>query len=516
MISSLLHDFVADNARWAPQVPALIFEDRCWTWAEFHEQVQALRRGLVRHGVQRGTRVAVLDRNCDRYVFLHYALASLGAVICPINSLLRAAEITYILERLSAHLLVTSAEFRALAEQARQTMAIAPTCVTFGEGLPGDLSWTDLADGPHRREWPAPQSWDDPHMILFTSGTTGRPKGAVISHRRTVVDGMAASAAFGIRRGDVLFNYLPLFHTGAWDYLKLVFMNQGTAVLVPHFEPDDAIRLIATHRCNIMFGVPIVLRRMTESPLWPQADMSSLRTLAYGNYDTSNFLDSMLAAFRSKGAKDIQALFPYGLTEGGPFVTIARPYDTEHHPNTVGTPLPGVSVAILDEAGAEVPIGEVGEICVKSAALMSGYLDMPEETEQTFAHGWMHTGDLGRVDAAGFLQVVDRKKDMVRTGGENVYAREVEQMLVTHPSIIEAAVVGLPDPDYGEMVVAAVIARPGLTIDSAEIVAFTRQRIAGFKTPKRIVQRTDLPRTITGKVAKNVLKAELLQGHPHV
>ena len=515
MNGSLLHDVVTNNARWAPNVPALIFEGRCWTWAEFNEQVQALRRGLVRHGVRRGTRVAVLDRNSDRYVFLHYALASLGAVICPINSLLRAPEITYILERLSAHLLVTSTEFRALAEKSREPMATAPICVTHGLGLTNDLDWLDIADGPDLSDWPSPESWDDPHMILFTSGTTGRPKGAVISHRRTVVDGMAASAAFGIRRGDVLFNYLPLFHTGAWDYLKLVFMNQGTAVLVPHFDPDEAIRLIAQHRCNIMFGVPVVLRRMTESPLWAEADMSSLRTLAYGNYDTSNFLDAMLAAFRAKGAKEVQALFPYGLTEGGPFVTIARPYDTQGHPNTVGTPLPGVSVAILDDAGAELPLGEVGEICVKSAALMTGYLDMPEETQQTFAHGWMHTGDLGRMDASGFLQVVDRKKDMVRTGGENVYAREVEQTLVTHPSIAEAAVVGLPDADYGEMVVAAVIAQPGQTIDPAEVIAFVRQRIAGFKTPKRVVQCNDLPRTITGKIAKNILKAELLQGQGH-
>ena len=228
--SYFLHDVVADNLRWAPHTPALVFRDRSWSWAQFNGEVQALRRGLVAQGVVRGSRVAVLDRNSDRYIFLHYALASLGAVICPINILLRAGEIAYILDRLRPSMIVTSQEFRGLVSGATERMETVPKCVTYGEPQPGDLAWGQIADGPDFAGMPSPLSWDDPHMILFTSGTTGRPKGAVISHRRTVLDGMAASAAFGIRHGDCLFNYLPLFHTGAWDYLKLVFMNQGTAV----------------------------------------------------------------------------------------------------------------------------------------------------------------------------------------------------------------------------------------------------------------------------------------------
>lgn len=506
-----LHDVVADNARWAPHAPALIFRERTWTWREFDACVRGLQRGLARQGVVRGSRVAVLDRNSDRYVFLHYALASLGAAICPINVLFRASEITYILDRLRPLLLVTSRSFRDVAGQACAPLENAPRFASFDVPAPGDLAWEELADGPDVDELPSPSSWDDAHMILFTSGTTGRPKGAALSHRRTVVDGLSACVAFGIRRGDRLFNYLPLFHTGAWDYLKLVFMNQGAAVLVEHFDADEAIRLVERHRCNIMFGVPVVLRKMLESPLWPAADMASMRTLAYGNYDSTNFLDRVLGEFRRQGASQIQALFPYGLTEGGPFVTIARPYDTQDHPNVVGTPLPGVSVILLDDDGREVAQGDVGEICVRSAALMSGYLDMPEATHETFKGGWMHTGDLGRIDAAGFLHVVDRKKDMIRTGGENVYAKEVEQLLISHPDVVEAAVVGLPDQDYGEKVVAAVIPRDGRELVEADVIAFVRTRIAGFKTPKRVVFLAELPRTITGKVAKNLLRADLLK-----
>lgn len=505
-----VHDLVADNLRWAADRPALHFAGSTYSWADFDAHVRGLMRGLSAQGIARGSRVSVLDRNSERYVFLHYALASLGAVLCPINMWLRAGEIAYILERTQPALLVTSAEFRALAAEASASLSPGPRVVTHGEPREGDIPWERIADGPDG-DLSSPQSWDDPHMILFTSGTTGRPKGAIISHKRTVLDGMTASAAFGIRRGETMFNYLPLFHTGAWDYLKLVFMHQGSVVLVDHFDGDEAVTLIERHHCHIMFGVPVVLRKMLESPLWASSDLSSLRVLAFGNYDPGDFLDTVLAAFRKQGADRLQALFPYGLTEAGPFVTIARPDDTKDHPNTIGTPLAGVSVALLDEDGREVAPGETGEICVRSPALMSGYLDMPEATAEAFAGGWLHTGDLGRIDGEGFLHIAGRKKDMVRTGGENVFSTEVEQLLISHPDIAEVAVIGLPDPDYGEMVVAAIVPRPGSAPEEAEIIAFARARIAGFKTPKRVVTVAEFPRTVSGKVAKSELRAALAE-----
>lgn len=504
-----LADIVSDNVRWAADQPALIFEDRIYTWSDFDQQVQGLRRGLHAMGVRHGTRVSVLDRNSDRYVFLHYALASLGAVICPINMWLRASEIEYILERTKPLFVVTAHEFRELAAEAAKDVLPNARFIVHGQSRDGDTPWRDIVDGPEDPGISSPRSWDDPHMILFTSGTTGRPKGAVISHRRTIIDGMSAAVAFGIRRGDRLFNYTPLFHTGSWDYLKLFFMNQGSVVLVDHFDGDEAVRLIDHYRCNLIFGVPLVLRKMMESPLWADCDMSSMRVLAFGNFDPGNFLDNTLGEFHKRGATQLQALFPYGLTEGGPFVTIARPDDTREHPNCIGTPLPGVSVAMFDENDVEVRNGEVGEICVRSPALMSEYLDMPDATAELFRNGWLHTGDLGRIDESGFLHMVGRKKDMVRTGAENVYASEVEQLLITHPEIDDVAVVGLPDPDYGEMVVAAVVASSGSELRESEVISWARVRIAGFKTPKRVVFLGEFPRTVTGKVAKNDLRTLL-------
>lgn len=503
-----LHDIITDNVRWAADAPALIFNDKTYTWSDFHAQVEGLRRGLSALGVTNGSRVSVLDRSTDRYVFLHYALASLGAVICPINMWLRASEITYILERTQPFLIITSDEFRSLAGEAASEVLPNAHFVTYGLPLEGDTDWESITDGPHNPEMSSPQNWTDPHMILFTSGTTGRPKGAIISHQRTIIDGMSAAVAFGIRRGDRLYNYMPLFHTGAWDYMKLFFMNQGSVVLVDRFEADEAVDLIERYRCNVTFGVPLVLRKMLETQRWSDCDMSSMRVLAYGNYDAGDFLDNVLDAFRRRGATQLQALFPYGLTEGGPFVTIARPDDTREHPNCIGTPLPGIAVAIFDESDNEVANGEMGEICVRSPALMSGYLDMPEATAEVFRNGWMHTGDMGRIDESGFLHIVDRKKDMVRTGGENVYASELEQFLITHPAIAEVAVIGLPDPDYGEKVVAIVVPVPDTDLNEAEIIQWTRARIAGFKTPRRIEFVSEFPRTVTGKIAKSELRKQ--------
>ncbi len=503
-----LHDIITDNVRWAADAPALIYEDKTYTWSDFQEQVEGLRRGLSALGVKHGTRVSILDRNSDRYVFLHYALASLGAILCPINMWLRAPEIAYILSRTQPYLIITSNEFRYLAGEAAKEVLPDAHFVTFGSPLEGDTDWGAIVDGPDDPDISSPRSWTDPHMILFTSGTTGRPKGAIISHKRTIIDGMTASVAFGIRRGERLYNFTPLFHTGSWDYFKMFFMNQGSVVLVDRFDADEAVDLIERYSCNVMFGVPLTLRKMLETRRWPNSDMSSMRVLAYGNFDAGNFLDDVLSAFRRRGAEQLHALFPYGLTEGGPFVTIARPDDTRDHPNCIGTPLPGVSVAIFDEFDAEVANGEVGEICVRSPALMSEYLDMPEETAAVFNNGWMHTGDLGRIDETGFLHMVDRKKDMVRTGAENVYASEVEQLLISHPDIEEVAVIGLPDPDYGEMVVAVVVTSPGSDLKETEIITWARARIAGFKTPRRVEFLSEFPRTVTGKVAKSELRTK--------
>lgn len=508
----LVSDIVEDNALWAADEPAIIFKDRTWTWRAFRDGVHRLQQGLARHGVARGSRVAILERNCDDYILLHYALAGMGAVLVPVNIWLRSAEVAYILASAQPGFLVVGEEFAATAAAAVEGLADLPRIIRRGAGEEGELHWQDLlADGP-AVELPRPTSWEDPHVILYTSGTTGRPKGAVISHRRTVLDALAASGAYGIRTGERFYCYMPLFHTGAWDYFKLFFYRRGAVVLAERFDAEEAVALIERHGCNGMFSVPLTLRKIVETPSFATSDMSSMRFIAYGSYDPSNVMVNVLNAFRERGAREVGITHVYGMTEAGPFISYMPPERAEAKPGSIGRPLPGVQLRLLDEEMRPVAPGETGEICLKAPCLMSGYLNRPEATQEAFAGGWLHTGDLGRIDEEGDLHLVDRKKDMIRSGGENVFAKEVEQVLIAHPAIRDCAVVGLPDADYGERVVAVVMLEAPGAADEPEVIAYTRRRIAGFKTPKQVFFVDDFPRTPAGKIQKHLVRGALLAG----
>lgn len=500
----LLHDIVRAHARSAPDHVALIFKNREYTWGSMQSGIDGLRRGLGKQGVVRGSRVAVLDRNSDHLILLYYALASLGAVLCPINMWLRAGEVAYIIGNCRPSFLVINDEFRALAEEALTSVDKKPRIISRGDVRDGELSWDDISDGPNAR-LSEPLSWEDPHMILHTSGTTGRPKGVALSHRRSVVDGMSAAASVNPLRTDRFYSFTPLFHTGAWDWMKLFVMQRASVVLADRFDALASIQEIDKHRCTYLLVLPVVMRDMLDHPAFATADFSALRMVAYASQDPSNLLDEVFRRFAERGARNLRAVYPYGMTEAGPFVTIAQPHESKSHPNSLGTLVAGVEVALMDDDLNEVPIGEVGEVCVRGASLMTEYIDNPEATSETFRGGWLHTGDLARQDKDGFFYVVDRKKDMIRSAGENVFAKEVEQVVVEHPSIKECAVIGLPDISFGEKVVAVVVSENGFR-DGGDVIAFVRKRIAGFKTPKEVIFLDELPHTPVGKIAKAVLR----------
>jgi len=506
----LLSDVVADNARWVPNERALIFQGRTRNWREFAEDMEKIQTGLSSLGVTRGSRVAVLDRNSDDYVLLGYALAGMGAVLVPVNMWLRTAELTYILGNSQPLLLVTSSEFLDAAKEAIAPLAEPPRLILRGNVHDGTIPWQEVADGKDGQIVSRPSSWDDPHLVLYTSGTTGRPKGALISHRRTILDALSALPIFGIKESECFFCYMPLFHTGAWDYLKLYFMRRGAAVIAERFEADTAVSDLQAYQCNGMFGVPRILREMIESPLWSSSDMSSMKLIAYANYDPSVLILRIVDAFRSQGASEIGIANAYGMTEAGPYICINPPGVSLKKPLSIGKPVPGAQVALLDENLNEVPVGQLGEICIRGPGLMSGYLNRPEATAEAFAGGWLHTGDIGKVDEEGFVHLVDRKKDMIRTGGENVFAKEVEQILVAHPSVQDCAVVGMPDNDYGEKVVAVIVIDGDAVLDEEDVKGFVRERLAGFKTPRQVIFVDELPKTPAGKIKKHEVKKAIV------
>ena len=505
----LLSDIIETNRRWIGDRVALIYKDRQRTWSELADDIDRLRYGLASAGVVRGSRVAVLDRNSDDYIMLHYALAGMGAILVPINIMLKEIELRYILNNCQPLYLMTSDEFESIALQAIADMTEPPRLIKRGAHTSGQISWDSLFSSRSSITISRPVTATDPHLILYTSGTTGRPKGAIISHQRSILDALSAIGAFGIRAQERFFCYMPLFHTGAWDYIKLYFMQQGSVVVVDRFDAEIAVQSIDQHRCNGMFAVPVVLRKMVESNAWKTADVSSMRLIAYASYDPSNLIVEVTKEFRARGATGLGIANAYGLTEGGPYITILRPEQADARPHSIGTPVPGARVALLDADGNEVSKGELGEICIRSQAIMTGYLNRPEATEDALRGDWLHTGDVGRMDEEGFLYLVDRMKDMIRTGGENVFAKEVEQVLVTHESVSDCAVIGMPDDDYGERVVAIVVSEPGANISESDLIAFVRTRIASFKSPRQIVFVEELPKTPAGKTQKHILRKQL-------
>lgn len=321
-----------------------------------------------------------------------------------------------------------------------------------------------------------------------------------------MIDASHAIAAFGVRPYQRYLCFTPLFHTAAWDYLKLYDVCGGSVCIMDGFDAGVALRSIDELRCQAFFAVPLVLADLLEHPDFAITDCSSLRLVMYSVYDSSEAIRRAREAFAARGGRHLQVAHAYGQTEAGSFVTVLRPEHAEGNEDAVGTPVPGVEVRLLDDDLHEVRRGRPGEICVRSPALMEGYWEDAEATREAFAGGWLHTGDIGVIGPDGLMRVVDLKKDMIRTAGENVYAKEVERQFLAHPDVSDCAVIGRPRARYDEEVVAVVVARPGVDLTEESLAAFVRERLAGFKTPRVWVLVDALPMTAMGKIAKGELR----------
>ena len=496
----LVSDIVANNARSRGAAVALVVGEEEVTYGRLAELVGETARALAGRGIGHGDRVAVLAKNGLEYVQLYFATAAIGAILVPLNFWHRAAEHAHTVGDSAPSLLFVEAQYDEVIAEVRPELPVLRLPGPENDRGDWDAFLAGGADVPD-----VPVHDDDPHMILYTSGTTGRPKGAMLSHRRTVDDALAMALVLRAHDRDVFMNYFPPFHVGNWDHMKPFLLVGAKVVLLREFDADAVLRLLPRHRVSVILGVPTMLHALITHPAFERTDTSSVRLLYYGAYDPSGIMDRTADAFGAREGR-IEMAHTYGLTEGGPFVTWCPPADVFRRWGSVGRAMPGVTLALLDDDGAEVPRGEPGEICVRGPR-MSGYWRNAEASAAALAGGWLHTGDVAVADADGFLTIVDRKKDMIRSGGQNVWSKEVEDCLSQHPAVAEVAVIGLPDPVYEEQVAAVVVpaGEPGPAL-ADELTAFVRTRLAGYNTPKALHFVDALPRNAVGKLQKHLLR----------
>lgn len=512
-VMNLAH-IATQNARRFGERPGLIWGERSWSWAEIDAQVSALAAGLRARGIGKGDRVLVHSKNCDAMFVSMFATFRLGAVWVPTNFRLLPDEVAYLASASGAKAFLCHGDF---PEHAAAVAAASPApdfIWRIGEGAFGeDEVGAVIARHAGARVENAAVEHDDPCWFFFTSGTTGRSKAAVLTHGQMgfVVTNHLCDLVPGATEEDASLVVAPLSH-GAGVHQLVISARGAPSILLPgeRFDIDEAYRLIAKHRVTNIFTVPTILKMLVEHPAADSHDHSSLKHIIYAG--APMYREDQKAALGKLG-KVIVQYFGLGEVTGNITVLPARLHSAEDGPEarigSCGYERTGMEVQIQDEAGKAVEPGVQGEICVIGPAVFAGYYDNPEANAKSFRNGWFRTGDLGHMDAQGYVYITGRASDMYISGGSNIYPREIEEKILTHPAIAEVAVLGLPDPVWGEIGVAVCVPRPGQSTTEAEIADFLGDKIARYKMPKRFFFWEALPKSGYGKVPKRLVRDEL-------
>jgi fatty-acyl-CoA synthase len=481
-----------DRARNTPGRVAIDTSGVSITYAELHERSRRMAAALAARGVVHPDRVATLTPNSAEHVALLFACAKLGLALQPLNWRLLPGELRYQLDDAEPALLVVDPAHADLAAAA-------------GGGVPR-ITFADLDDAG-----PVPDvdvADDDPLLLAYTSGTTGKSKGAVLTHANCFWTNLSFDRTSGIGDDDVVLQVLPQFHSGGWNVQPLLAWWKGaTVVLEASFDPARALRLIEEKRVTTMMGVPATYLFMAERPEFATCDLTSLRLAVVGG---APMPESLLQTWHARGIGIVQG---YGLTEAAPNVLCLPQEDAARKLGFAGKPYPHVDVALRDpDSGALLDGSATGELVVRGPNVFAGYWRNPEATAAAFADGWLLTGDLAERDEEGYYRIVGRLKDLVISGGENVYPAEIEDVLHAHPAIAEAAVVGVPDERWGEVCVAYVVLRSDQDADEEAVLAWCAARLARFKVPRAVRFLDALPRSGMDKVLKDELRASALEG----
>jgi fatty-acyl-CoA synthase len=503
-----LGDLLRRSAQRNPAKTAIVFGEQRYSFAEFDALCDRLAAALAARGIAKGERFAVLSRNSHAFAALRFALARTGAVLVPINFMLKAEEAAYILRHCGARWLAVDS---GLAELGRQASELDTAVKNFlwlpsegpSEAPAGMQRFDELAACDE-----APPEVDlagsDLLQIIYTSGTESLPKGAMLSHEAVIWQYVSCIVDGGMSADDLFLHSLPLYHCAQLDvFLGPAVYLGATSVITAAPTPDNLLPMIGRHRITSFFAPPTVWISLLRSPLFAGAELSSLRKGYYG----ASIMPVAVLQEMQRELPQVRLWNFYGQTEIAPLATVLKPEDQLRKPGSAGRPALNVETRVVDDTMQDVAVGQVGEIVHRSPQLLGGYYNDEQRSRDAFEGGWFHSGDLGVVDDEGYISVVDRKKDMIKTGGENVASREVEEAIYALPQVSEVAVVGLPHPRWVEAVVALVVAEPGAAaLDEAAVLAHCATLLASVRSPKRGLFAEAVPKNPCGELVKRELR----------
>lgn len=479
----------------------IVFEGKEYTNLQMLSFSRRLANALRSLDVERGDNVVVMLQNCPEVLISYQGILRAGGVIIPVVFLLGEKEIAHILENSQAVAIITSKDLLNKVDKAREGCAsVKHVIVTEDDDVPGTIKFWKIVHESPDEEIPLKIKEDDLAVILYTAGTTGTPKGVMLTHRNLYSNAANSASIRSVERGDIGLSVLPLSHSYGLTVMNISYLFGNKNVLLRWFNAEEAFRLIEKYRVTGFAGVPAMFAMMLNHPEADKYDLSSLERCGSGSAPLPL---EVLRAFQEKF--DCTVREGYGLSEAAPIVSSHYP-DRPQKPGSIGQPIPGVEVRIVDENDNDVPVGEIGELIVRGPNVSPGYYKMPDETAKTFRNGWLYTGDVAKMDEDGYLYIVERKKDLIIRGGFNVYPRDVEEILHRHPAVLDAAVIGVPDPVMGEEVKAFAVLREGQRPSEEELMEYCQQHLAKFKCPKYVQFIDNIPRSAIGKVLRRDLR----------
>ncbi len=492
------------------------FAGRSRTWREFQDRIARLAGGLHGLGIEEGDRVAVLALNSDRYYEYYYGVSWAGAVFVPVNTRLAPAEFVHWFNDSGSRAIFVDDTFLEAVAGIRDQLESVEHFIYMGESETpeGYLSHEDLI-ADHSPVAASSRSGHDMAGLFYTGGTTGKSKGVMLSHRNFTYNVLQSLPCLKVVPDDVFLHAAPMFHAADGFFCKIAATLGCSNVIVPAFEPNLVLRTLQDEKITVALLVPTMINMLVNHPDIGNYDLSNLRSLLYG----ASPMPEAVITKAMEVIPHVEFYQAYGQTEASPVITVMAPrYHTTTGPHAgklkgAGEAVYGVDLAILDEEGNELPPGGVGEVCIRGENVMLGYWNLPGVTEETLRDGWLHTGDGGRMDEEGMLFIVDRVKDMIVSGGENVYSAETEQAVYQHPAVAECAVIGIPHESWGEEVHAIVVLKPGEALTAQALIDHCKTLIAGYKCPKSVTfHEESLPLSGAGKILKKDLRTPFWEG----